>query len=65
MQNLLGWPGGTVRTGTSSEADLPVSVQVVSAPWREDIVLSLMAALELQFGGYKPPPIYPWNDSNS
>jgi len=57
VQNLLGWPGGTVRTGTSSEADLPVSVQVVSAPWREDIVLSLMVALESQFGGYKPPPI--------
>ena len=57
IHNLLGWPGASVRAGTSREGELPVGVQVVAAPWREDAVLSLLARIERLFGGYRPPSI--------
>jgi amidase len=55
MLNLLGWPGLTVRAGTSSSSNLPVGVQIISAPWREDIVLALAYKVELLMGGYQRP----------
>lgn len=55
VQNLLGWPAGSVRAGTSASGDLPVGVQVVAAPWREDIVLALMREIESMTGGFQPP----------
>jgi amidase len=57
VHNLLGWPGATVRAGTSIQENLPVGVQVVAAPWREDIVLALLSDIESMFGGYQPPSI--------
>jgi amidase len=57
VHNLLGWPGATVRAGTSEVGNLPVGVQVVAAPWREDIVLSLLAEIEKLTGGYQRPPV--------
>ena len=57
MQNLLGWPGVTVRAGTSLENDLPVGIQIFAAPWREDVVLALAKKVELLFGGFKRPNI--------
>src|SRR5262249_19129436 len=33
--NLIGWPAGVVRGG-STASDLPIGVQVVARPWRED-----------------------------
>jgi fatty acid amide hydrolase len=42
-------------------AGLPVGVQVAARPWREDIVLSAMAALESAFAGrpdYPRTPVY-------
>ena len=57
IHNLLGWPGGSVRAGTSSENYLPVGVQVVAAPWREDRVIALLKEIESRFGGYSPPDI--------
>lgn len=56
VHNLLGWPAGTVRAGTSGSGNLPVGVQVVAAPWREDIVLALMREIETLTGGFRPPP---------
>ncbi len=56
VHNLLGWPGGTVRAGTSESGNLPVGVQVVAAPWREDVVLALMREIETLTGGFEPPP---------
>ena len=38
------WPAPS-RAGQGS-AGLPVAVQVAAAPWREDIVLALLMALE-------------------
>ncbi len=54
--NLLGWPGVSVRAG-SSESGLPVGVQVVAAPWREELALALASRIEKQMGGFQPPPI--------
>jgi amidase len=53
---LLGWPGLSVRAGSSAEG-LPVGVQVVAAPWREDIVLALALKIETLMGGYQKPPL--------
>ena len=56
VHNLLGWPGVSVRAG-SSEDGLPVGVQIVTAPWREDIALALAQRIETMMGGYQRPPI--------
>jgi amidase len=56
IYNLLGWPGASVRAG-SSAGGLPVGVQIVAAPWREDIVLALAQKVESLMGGYQRPPI--------
>ena len=54
--NLTGWPGAVVRCGTSSEG-LPIGVQVVTRPWREDVALALTSILESALGGYIRPGI--------
>ena len=54
IHNLLGWPGVSVRAG-SSDGGLPVGVQVVAAPWREDIALALAQRIEDLMGGYQQP----------
>jgi amidase len=56
IQNLLGWPGVSVRAGSSAEG-LPVGVQVVAAPWREDVALALAQQVETLMGGFQPPPL--------
>ena len=54
--NVTGWPGVVVRGGTSPEG-LPIGVQVVAAPAREDIALAVAAHLEAELGGFQPPPM--------
>jgi len=54
IHNLLGWPGVTVRAGSSDDG-LPVGVQIVAAPWREDIALALAQRIEALMGGYQQP----------
>ena len=54
--NLTGWPGTVVRCGTSSEG-LPIGVQVIARPWREDVSLAVAGWLESVFGGWQKPPI--------
>jgi amidase len=54
--NLTGWPGVAVRIGTSPE-DLPIGVQVVARPWREDIALAVAQHLETVLGGWQRPNI--------
>ena len=56
IYNLLGWPGVSLRAG-SSAGGLPVGVQIVAAPWREDIALALGQRVEKLMGGYRRPPI--------
>jgi amidase len=55
--NSTGWPVVVVRCGTSAEGNLPIGVQVVAAPWREDLCLAVASHLESHSGGWKKPPI--------
>ena len=54
--NLVGWPGAVVRGGTSPDG-LPIGVQVVARPWREDVALALVKFLEDALGGWQAPGI--------
>ena len=47
--NLTGWPSVVVRAGTSREG-LPIGVQCVAPPWREDIALAMARHLEVVIG---------------
>ncbi len=52
--NLTGWPAATVRCGTSAEG-LPIGVQLVARPWRDDVALAAALHLEREFGGFRAP----------
>jgi amidase len=52
--NLTGWPAAVVRGGTSPEG-LPIGVQVVARPWREDVALAVAQHLETVTGGWQRP----------
>jgi amidase len=52
--NLTGWPAAVVRCGETA-GGLPIAVQIVARPWREDVALSVAGALEEKFGGWKAP----------
>jgi len=54
--NLTGWPGAVVRGGTSPEG-LPIGVQVVARPWREDVALAVAQHLEQALGGWQRPSL--------
>jgi len=52
--NLTGWPAAVVRAGTTAEG-APIGVQIIGAPWREDVVLALALRVETLMGGYQRP----------
>ena len=52
--SLTGWPAATVRAGTSPEG-LPIGVQLVARPWRDDVALAAALAVERALGGYRAP----------
>jgi amidase len=54
--NLTGWPAAVVPVGRSAEG-LPVGVQIVTRPWREDVALAVAGLLEEQLGGWQAPPL--------
>ena len=54
VYNLTGWPSAIVRVGTSPEG-LPIGVQMVARPWREDVSLAAARVLEAAFGGWRAP----------
>ena len=54
--NLTGWPGAVVRGGTSKDG-VPIGVQIVARPWREDVCLAVATYLEHVLGGWKKPPL--------
>jgi amidase len=56
--NLTGWPSVVVRAGTSGEG-LPIGVQVVTRPWREDVALAVAKRIEEALGGWQAPPALP------
>jgi amidase len=47
--NVLGWPAVVVQAGTTT-AGLPIGVQVVARPWREDVALALALRIEAAAG---------------
>lgn len=56
IHNLTGWPAAVVRAGTSPEG-LPIGVQLVAKPWREDMVLAAARVVEAATGGWQVPPL--------
>jgi amidase len=54
--SLTGYPCAVVRAGTSPEG-LPIGVQVVARPWREDVALAAAGWIESALGGWRPPPL--------
>jgi amidase len=36
---------------------MPIGVQVVARPWRDDVALAVAAAIERARGGWQPPPL--------
>jgi len=53
--NLTGWPTVVVRGGASVEG-LPMGIQVVAPPWREDVALAVALQIEAIGGGWQRPP---------
>ena len=54
--NLTGWPSTVVRAGTSPEG-LPIGVQVVAPPWRDDVSMAVAQAIESGLGAFPGPKI--------
>ena len=56
IHNLTGWPAAVVRAGTSPEG-LPIGVQLVAKPWREDVRLAAARVVEAATGGWQAPAL--------
>lgn len=54
--NLTGWPAVVVRAGTSADG-LPIGVQVVAHPGRDEVALAVAKFLETALGGYQRPAL--------
>ena len=54
--NLTGWPAAVVRAGTTTEG-LPIGVQIVARPWREDVALAVAQVLQDALGGWQRPAL--------
>jgi amidase len=52
--NLTGWPAAVVRGGATREG-LPIGVQIVAQPWREDVALAVGQFLHEALGGWQRP----------
>jgi amidase len=55
--NVNGLPAVSVPTGHAEGPNLPVGVQLVGGPWRDDLVLRLAAQVEqlLPWAHRRPP----------
>ena len=45
-----------MRAATSPDG-LPIGIQIVAKPWREDVVLLAAAHIERELGGWEPPSL--------
>jgi amidase len=50
--SLVGYPAVVVRGGTAADG-MPIGVQVVARPWRDDVALAVAAHLEQTLGGWR------------
>ena len=55
--NITGQPAISLPVHTGEEG-LPIGVQLVAAPGREDVLLSVGAQLEAALGGFTPLPVH-------
>jgi amidase len=55
--NLTGWPGAVIRAGSDSSG-LPIGVQILARPFREDHCLAVAAWLEEHLGEFPRPAIH-------
>ncbi len=56
VHNLTGWPALVVRGGTAP-GRLPIGVQLVANPWREDVAIAAAFVVEAASGGWQRPPL--------
>ena len=56
VHNLTGWPAVVVRGGTLPDG-LPIGVQLIAPPWREDIALAGAHIVEAASGGWQAPDL--------
>ena len=54
--NLTGWPGLVIRAGTDDQG-LPVGIQILAAPFREDHCLAVGQWLEARLGDFNEPDL--------
>jgi amidase len=54
--SLTGWPAAIVRAGSSPEG-LPIGVQLVARPWRDEVALAAADEVERALGGFRAPPL--------
>jgi amidase len=52
--SLTGYPAVSVRAGISSDG-MPIGVQIVAAPWRDDLALAVAQLVERELGGWQAP----------
>jgi amidase len=52
--SLTGYPAAVVRAGTAADG-MPIGVQVVARPWRDDVALAGAYAVQQALGGWQPP----------
>ncbi len=51
--NMTGWPAAVVRGGTSPNG-LPIGLQIITQPWREEVSLAVAGYLEKAMEGFQP-----------
>jgi amidase len=56
VHNLTGWPAVVVRGG-ASKGGLPIGVQLIAPPWREDLAIAGARVVEDASGGWQRPPL--------
>ncbi len=54
--NLTGWPAAVIRAGTD-HSGMPIGVQIIARPYREDHILALAGLLETRLGSFPVPGI--------
>jgi amidase len=57
VHNLTGWPAVVVRGGSTAEG-LPIGVQLIAPPWREDVALAGARIVEASTGGWQRPTLW-------
>ena len=56
VHNTTGYPATAVPIRLSDEG-LPIGLQLIGQPWRDDVTLAASAFVESTFGGWRKPPI--------